>query len=200
MLSYLTFSHHSDQEIIQNLLQSGINRRKGEDELFSRFSYFIKEATGKYHLNEDEAFNAYSDSILSCIETISHGQFENRSSLKTYLYKVFHNKCVDILRKTTTNKRSVNHTSEITQMLLYMSDTAKSIVQELVERSDFEDMKRKLNELGENCRSLLMFFADGYTDKEIAQSMDYKSADVVKTSRLRCLEKLRHTYSLTQKP
>ena len=37
-------------------------------------------------------------------------------------------------------------------------------------------------------------FADGYNDKEIATAMEYKTADVVKTSRLRCLDKLRQLY------
>ena len=49
-------------------------------------------------------------------------------------------------------------------------------------------------ELGDNCKKLLAMFADGYSDKEIAVSMEYKTADVVKTSRLRCLDKLRQSY------
>jgi DNA-binding NarL/FixJ family response regulator len=34
-------------------------------------------------------------------------------------------------------------------------------------------------------------FEDGLTDKEIAQELSYNNAAVVKTTRLRCLEKLR---------
>ena len=198
MLSFITSSHSSDEDIIRKLTGAGSNKRKGEDELFSRFSYFIKSGMDRYHLKEDESFDAYSDTILSAIESISGGQFGNRSSLKTYLFKVFQNKCVDILRKSTTNKSSVNHTTDISNVLLHLSDSAKSIVQLLIEQSDFEEIKRKLNEIGNNCRSLLMMFAEGYTDKEISLSMEYKSADVVKTSRLRCLEKLRNLYLQTR--
>jgi RNA polymerase sigma-70 factor (ECF subfamily) len=198
MLSYLNFSNRSDQDILQNLKQGGNFRRKAEDRLFGAYSYFIREGMEKYHLTEEDAFDAYSDAVLAAIDTITRGSFESRSSLKTYVFKVFNNKCVDILRKNATNKSSVNRTSEITGILFHLSDSAKSVIQELIERSDVEDMKRKLNEIGENCRSLLMLFADGYPDKEIALSMDYKSADVVKTSRLRCLEKLRSLYSITK--
>jgi len=53
-----------------------------------------------------------------------------------------------------------------------------------------------MKELGENCREMLALFADGYSDKEIAVTMEYKTAEVVKTSRLRCLEKLRQSYNL----
>ena len=57
-------------------------------------------------------------------------------------------------------------------------------------------LKSKLNETGENCKQLLSMFAEGYNDKEIAATMEYKSADVVKTSRLRCLDRLRQLYNI----
>jgi RNA polymerase sigma-70 factor (ECF subfamily) len=52
-----------------------------------------------------------------------------------------------------------------------------------------------MNEMGENCRQLLGLWSESYSDKEIASIMEYKTADVVKTSRLRCLEKLRQLYT-----
>ena len=82
----------------------------------------------------------------------------------------------------------------IPDMLLQMADTAKSVIQEMMEKTDRELIKQKLNEIGQTCRQLLMQWAEGYSDKEIAASMEYKTADVVKTSRLRCLEKLRQLY------
>ena len=198
MLSYLTSSHSSDEEIIRKLTEAGSNKRKGEDELFSRYSYFVKVGMDRYHLKEDESFDAYSDTIISAIESISSEKFGHRSTLKTYLFQVFNNKCVDILRKNTTNKSSVNHTTEISNILFTLSENAKTIVEQLIEQSDFEEIKRKVSELGENCRSLLMMFAEGYSDKEISVTMEYKSADVVKTSRLRCLDKLRKLYTQTR--
>ena len=125
MLSYLTSSQVSDEDIIRNLTAAGKNKRKGEDDLFSRFVYFIKVGTERYKVKEDDAFDAYADTILSAIDSIRTGQFGNRSSLKTYVFKVFHNKCVDIVRKNATNKRSVNHTTTIDNMLSQLSDSAK---------------------------------------------------------------------------
>src|SRR5690349_16513813 len=99
MLSYLTSSRSGDEEIIRNLTAAGNNQRKGEDDLFSRFAYFIKVGVDRYKVTEDDSFDAYSDTIISAIDSIRSGQFESRSSLKTYIFKVFHNKCVDIVRK-----------------------------------------------------------------------------------------------------
>lgn len=185
-----------DLEIIDSLQQNNAGRRKAEEHLFNAFVYFIREGIRKYSLTEEDAFDVYSDTILSAIEKISTGLFEGRSSLKTYLFRIFHNKCVDQIRKLTTNKNKIHRTISTPDLLSQLSDSAKTIIQQLADRSDFEVLKLKLNELGDNCRRLLGLFADGYSDKEIAITMEYKTAEVVKTSRLRCLDKLRQSYNL----
>jgi len=187
--------YNADQQIIEDLRQGGAAKRKSEEQLFTIYSYFIQEGAQKHHLSEDEAFDAYSDSILSAIEELKKGTFEGRSSLKTWIYQIFHNKCVDLLRKKATNKNSVHLTTDISNMVFQLSDTSKSIVQRLVEKADHEFLRQKINELGENCQRLLVLAADGYSDKEIASLMEYKTTDVVKTSRLRCLDRLRKLYN-----
>jgi len=184
----------TEKEIADGLLQSGIIRNRAEEQLFRKYDYFIKEGIRKYSLSEDESFDAYSDSILSAILKITNRSFEGRSSLKTWIFQIFHNKCVDLLRKRSTNKSSVHQTVEITDMLHLLSDSARSVVQRMMDSSDRELLGRRLKEIGEQCRKLLLFWADGYPDKEIVVLMEYKTADVVKTSRLRCMEKLRQLY------
>jgi len=185
-----------DEEIIRQLKESKMVRRKAEEELFSRHIYFIKEGINKYSLDQEDAFNAYSDTIIQVIENVSADRFEKRSSLKTYLYRIFNNKCVDLIRKKTTNKSSVHQTAPISDMLTMISDPAKTIIQQLVEKNDVALLKQKLTEIGDICKQLLTMFAEEYNDKEIAVAMEYKSPDVVKTSRLRCLDKLRQLYNI----
>ncbi len=188
-------THHSfDRDIIDRLRQGGIDRKKGEEQLFSSYAYFIQQAMHNFSFTEDEAFNMYADTILAAITQVTSGTFQERSSLKTWLHQIFHNKCVDLVRKKATNKSSVHRALSIPDMLLQMADTAKSVIQEMMEKTDRELVKQKLKEIGETCRQLLMQWADGYSDREIAAAMEYKTADVVKTSRLRCLEKLRQLY------
>lgn len=189
-----SFFTNADQQLIENLRQEGVMKRKSEEQLFTTYDYFIRQGMHKHTLSEDEAFDAYSDTILSAIEKIRNGSFEGRSSLKTWLYQIFHNKCVDLLRKKTTNKNNVHQTASISDMLFQLSDTGKSVIQKLIDKADWDFLKQKLNELGDTCRQLLTLSADGYSDKEIGVLMEYKTADVVKTSRLRCLEKLRQFY------
>lgn len=184
----------NDDEMIRVIKENNIARREAENQLFNQYSYFIKDGMKKYSLAEEDAFTAYSDTILQTLDNIASLLFEQRSSLKTYLYRIFKNKCVDLIRKKTTNKRSIYQTAPLSEMMNMIADRAKNVIQQLIDKNDFDLLKTRLNELGENCRKLLLFFADGYNDKEIALFMEYKSADVVKTSRLRCLEKLRGLY------
>jgi RNA polymerase sigma factor (sigma-70 family) len=187
---------YSDQEIIEQLRQSGTDKRRSEEQLFNRFAYFVREGMTKHALSEDESFNAYSDTILAALENINKASFESRASLKTYLYQIFHNKCVDLLRKRTTNKNSVHRPEAISDRLMHLSDSARSVVQKLIDQADWNRLREKLNELEEKCRQILMFWGENYNDKEIATLLQYKTADVVKTSRLRCLEKLRKLYKV----
>jgi RNA polymerase sigma-70 factor (ECF subfamily) len=186
--------HYTDQEIISQLRQSGTDKRRSEEQLFNRFAYFIREGMSKHALSEDDSFDAYSDTILAAVENIGSDLFEARASLKTYLYQIFHNKCVDLLRKRTTNKYSVHRPGPVTERLMLISDTARSAIQKLIDQADWKLLREKLSQLEEKCRQLLMYWGDNYSDREIASLLQYKTADVVKTSRLRCLERLRKLY------
>jgi len=189
----------SDLEIIDNLQRDGLERRKAEDALFTRYAYFIEQAMHKYSFAEPDAFDIYSDTILSAIIKIIDRSFEGRSTLKTWLFQIFHNKCVDLIRKKTTNKSSVNRTISIPEVLTQVADSSKTVIQQMMDLTDKETIRQKLSELGDSCRKMLWQWAEGYSDKEIAAALDYKTADVVKTSRLRCLEKLRQLYKTQAK-
>ncbi|MFT3825333.1 MAG: RNA polymerase sigma factor [Chitinophagaceae bacterium] len=186
-------SSSGDRQIIENLQKNGLQKRKGEEELFSTYQYFIQQGMRKHSLSEQESFDAYSDAVLAAIEKITSGSFEGLSSLKTWLYQIFHNKCVDLFRKKTTNKNSVHQTISISG-LFHLTDNAQSIIQKLVDQTDFAILRQKLDNLGDACRQLLLLSADGNSDRQIATMMEYKTAEVVKTSRLRCLDRLRRLY------
>ena len=184
----------ADRQIIGLLRQKGLDKRKGEESLFNEYAYFIRDGMRKHRLSEEEAFDAYSDSVLVAIESISNETFKGDSSVKSYLYKIFHNKCVDLFRRNTTNKNTANRAQSIDDELLRLSDRSRSIIQTLIDKTDWKVLREKLGQLSDDCRKMLLLWADSYSDREIAALMEYKTADVVKTSRLRCLGKLRQLY------
>jgi len=184
----------NEREIINSILQGEKERNKGEEYLFNRYAYFIKEAVIKYSISYEDAFDLYSDSVISAIEKIRSHSFEERSSLKTWLHSIFHHKYVDFIRRKTTNKNSVHRFQNISDAIMQFSDESKTIIQQLITNTDYEMLKKKLLELGNNCQELLLLWANEYSDNEIVSFMSYKTANVVKTTRLRCLQKLRELY------
>jgi RNA polymerase sigma factor (sigma-70 family) len=184
-------SSYSEDSILQGLRSGGPRRPTYEKELYKSFFYFIKDVQIKYGLAEEDAASAYSDTIIVIINNIVCGKFEGRSSLKTYTYQIFHNKCVDLLRKATTNKGRLDNTLPLDSLVTELPDETKTAIQKLIANDERRQVMDKLNEIGDKCRELLLLFEDGYSDRAIAELMNYQSSDVVKTTRLRCLIKLK---------
>ncbi|HEY2580800.1 MAG TPA: sigma-70 family RNA polymerase sigma factor [Mucilaginibacter sp.] len=181
----------SENVILQGLKSVGFLRRTAEKELYKAFFYLIREAEKKYGIEEDDAASIYSDTVIAIINNIASGKFEGRSSLKTYIYQIFSNKCVDLLRKKTTNKGKLEDTMPYDSLIYELPDETRDIIQKLIAKDEKQEVLEKLNEIGDKCKELLLLFEDGFNDKEIAEFMKYQSADVVKTTRLRCIEKIR---------
>lgn len=184
----------SDADLMAGIRAGGTQRRLYENKLYEKYAYLIDVGSRKHRLSEDECASAYSDAVLTVIEHILTDRFEGRSELKTYLYQIFTNKCVDAIRKKTTNRSSVHDTFSLDDSLLQLPDATRPVIQQLVMQSDIDQLHRHLRELGEKCRSMILSWGEGYSDEEIAQTLGYNSAAVAKTSRLRCLEKLRDRF------
>ncbi|WP_018621040.1 RNA polymerase sigma factor [Spirosoma luteum] len=191
--------HLSDAEIIAGIQTGGSTRHSVENRLYEQYLYFIREGTRKHRLPEEDCVSAYDDTILAGIDHITTGRFKGQSKLETYLYQIFSNKCVDLIRKKTTNREQVHNAVSIDDTLLQLPDPARTVVQQLIIQSDIEQLHQHLEAIGDKCRQMLLAWGEGYTDDEIAQQMKYNTASVAKTSRLRCLEKLRESYTSTKK-
>lgn len=189
---------YTDSEILDGIKAGGSQRRKFENVLYEQYEHLIHDATYKHRLTEDESASAYSDTILSVIDHAITGRFEGRSGLKTYVYQIFSNKCVDLLRKNATNRGSVHNTLSLDDAILQIPDQARPAIQRLMEQYDADLLQQRLRSLSEKCRYMLLAHEDGYTDEEIAKELGYNSSDVAKTSRLRCLERLRELYRGTK--
>ncbi len=111
--------------------------------------------------------------------------------LKRICFQIFSNKCIDLIRKNTTNKQQVFKTAELPELMNQLPDAAKTAVEKMMNVEQKKMVKEMMETIGTRCKELLLLFEDGYTDKEIAEHLSYNNAAVVKTTRLRCLDKLR---------
>jgi RNA polymerase sigma factor (sigma-70 family) len=185
------FTMEKDREIMAGLLGGPKERASWERQFYQRYEYFIGQGCRKYRLSAQDSFSAYSDALLSAIHNVAAGKFDGSSTLKTYLFRIFSNKCIDLVRKNSINKATVHHSAQAPELLGQLPDKARSAIESLIHRNTMETLRENLRKLGEKCRELLLLFEDGFSDKEIALAMEYNNASVVKTTRSRCMEKLR---------
>ena len=179
-----------EAQIIDGLAAGGIRRRLSENKLFETYAYFVSEGVRKYRLDREESAGAYADAVLAAVGNIASGGFEQRASLKTYLFQIFSNKCVDLTRKKSTNKSKV-HQGTVWIDELPLPDDSRNILRRLMDASKLEAVKAQIARLGDKCQTMLLRWGEGYSDSELASELGYNSEAVAKTSRLRCLQKLR---------
>ena len=186
--------HLPDADIMAGIQAGGSTRHSVENRLYEKFLFMIRAGERKHQLTYEDCVSAYDDAIMAVIDHISTGRFLGKSKLETYLYQLFMNKCVDLIRKKTTNREQVHNAMSIDDSLLQLPDSAQTVVQQLITQNDAEKLHQHLQSLGDKCRQMLLAWGEGYSDEEIAQQMKYNTASVAKTSRLRCLERLRDAY------
>jgi len=183
-----------DEDIIAGIRQDYPQRQVWENKLYIKFRYLIKDAVWKHKLQEDDASMAYSDALLTAIQHIHAGSFEQRCSLKTYIYRIYQNKCIDRLRAGQSAKRQTNQMEELDTYLESLPDQQQDILRSLCVKYEVASLKQRIQLMDERCKKIILAWGEGYRDKEIAEELGYQSAAVVKTSRLRCLEKLKKSY------
>ena len=186
-----------DVQILEGLKAGYSERIASEKDLYLLYNYFINEGCRKYHITRDDSFSMYNDAVLAAIHNIVSGKFDGHASLKTYLFQIFSNKCIDLIRKSTTNKQQVNNSAGVPDLLEQMPDNARTVIERLIDAQKIKALKAQLEQIGEKCKEILLLFEDGLTDKEIATTLLYNNAAVAKTTRLRCLEKLRERMGVT---
>ncbi len=179
-----------DASIIDGLINNPHQRARFEKELYLQYEYFIREGCRKFHLTHEDSFSAYSDTVLAAINNIINNRFDQKFSLKTYLFQIFHNKCVDLVRKISNNREQVHQSSVVPELMGHLPDTVKSVIEKLVSQEEISMVTKYLDSVNDKCKELLLLSVEGYSDKEIAEKLSYNNAAVAKTSRLRCREKI----------
>ena len=98
-----------DESLLKAIQKSGKEGQKAENQLFKKYTGLITRGKRKHELTEDEALDAYSDTMLIVFNHIRNNAFKGNSSLKTYIIGIFNKKCIDAFRKKTTAKSRVHH-------------------------------------------------------------------------------------------
>lgn len=178
-----------DKALIKGLKNNGTERQRFENYLYDTHTYLVKVGMKKHRITEEQSLMAYTDTILAVIKNIETDKFKGESRVKTYITGIFYRKCVDLIRKETTNKKEILPIDDF----FTISNKVKSALEQLILNEKVESVSNKIKQLGQKCKTILEKWAAGYSDKEIANitALAFKSAATVKTTRHRCLAKLK---------
>lgn len=151
---------------------------------------FVKFSQFKYNLTSSEAEDAYSNAILACIRNVKNQKFERKSSLKTYLKKIFVNKSYDELRKRPTNKSIPIHEHvKITDQTVQIEDPSTTLE---IQDEATNMIEGPMRLLPDNCRALILALV--YYEREPEEVMSefgYKDRKALSDRKRYCLNILR---------
>ncbi len=182
----------TDEIFIQNILAGGKTAQLAEKKLFNQFTGLIVKGQREHELSKDEAYDAYAEAVLTVFQHIRSKKFKGKSSLKTYLNRIFNNKCIDLFRKKTTNKSRVHYwTDDLTAI---SNHQAHQNVQKYLEDQELiTQLEKSLQKLGKVCKQIILEYAYGFSFEEIAARLNppFKNGTTVKSKKSQCMKKLK---------
>lgn len=144
-------------------------------------------------ITNEDIEEAYDDAIMALNDNVETGKLtELTCSLQTYINHIGKNKVIDSLRKKKISTVSYSDSE----------NDWYSKAQEVVESCDEEDEKllivlKIVEAMTEPCKTILFYFYHlEYSMKLIAEKMGLKDSDSAKTSKNRCMKKLKDTTEL----
>jgi RNA polymerase sigma factor (sigma-70 family) len=173
----------NEHEIIQNILQGGTHMEKCLETFYKENARFVPVMKKKYGLTLEESVDAYADAIIDFKQQVRNQQFRQMSKCSTYLYSIFNNKCIDILRKKTTY-------TIINDLPENLKDQSPDIVQTLTMKVEKTYLDNLMDMLGSRCRDILMDWNDGYSMDEIAARNGLLNENVARSKRYTCMQQL----------
>jgi RNA polymerase sigma factor (sigma-70 family) len=172
----------TDQEFIDRIHTGGSVMNKTVEWFYHEHFNLVYQMIGARKLLKEEAMDAYSDAVTAFIENIRVNKFRGDSKCTTYFIRIFNNKCIDIIRKNTTNRTDRNTIS------------LENVRTELIQRDVDEDQNIGFSDffvqLSEICKEVLMDWSDGYAMEDIAVRNGLRNAHTARSKRYNCFKQL----------
>jgi RNA polymerase sigma-70 factor (ECF subfamily) len=169
----------TEKKLLDNILSGGVLMQKAAESFYLENYKLVYNAKG---ISREEALDAYSDSVTAFVENVRNRLFKGESKSSTYFIRIFNNKCIDVLRKKTTNK-SKQITMSIEELKTDLPDIE-------VTNEEHTDLTAYFNELSDVCREVLMDWSDGYSMDDIAERNGLKNAHTARSKRYNCFQQL----------
>lgn len=180
--------HYKDEDYIQGILAGGKLRDDALSALFDNYIGLIYKFHKEKKLSLEQVKDVYIDSIIQIDENIRTGKFRKESKLSTYFYSIFSFKCIDISRKSSTNREE-----SLSGLPYDPLDPYFGILQNIIQEEDHRILAKALDKLNPGCRDLLIdIYFEELSAAEIVKKSGYKNTRTVASKKFTCLSQLRN--------
>lgn len=166
--------------------------RKGDERVMEEvyFKYrdeFVGWSKTKFGIQEEDALDHYQETLTIFFEKVMNGSIQSiESSLKTYLFGIGKNK---VKQRFDEEDKKDRHEPGVVEHYQFLAKEDESSVQYEEARSQTEEL---FHTIGEACKEILrLFYFEKRSMSEISLIMGHKSEAVSRTTKKRCLEKIR---------
>ncbi|MBL7873685.1 MAG: sigma-70 family RNA polymerase sigma factor [Cyclobacteriaceae bacterium] len=125
---------------------------------------------------EEEALDVYQDALVVFWQKARSGNLVMTAKISTYIYSV----CQNLWRKELDRKKRLSNEEKDSPQVMDMDGPEREKI-----------MAKCLNQLGETCRKVLMYYYfDEMSMQEIAEKLGFANTDTAKTKKYKCKQKL----------
>jgi len=174
----------TDAELVDSLVQSN------NSDAAIRFLYREHfELLSRYVLNnsgsEQDAEDIFQEVIIAFVNLVKAGKFRGESTIKTFLFSLNKNIWLNELKRRGRAMAREEKYEKLNEQSSLTADQSMEL------RQSKADLLKVMDELGENCKKiLLLFYYENRSMKEIVEFLPYENEQVVRNKKSKCLKKL----------
>jgi len=159
-------------EVLVSLYQNQVLRTK------------IENVVAKYGSQQSDQNMIFNSTLIQFVKTvINNRDLTIHSSLYSYMCGIA--KYILLNERKKINQTRTENIDD--QYDIKTDHTPESLI---IDQSKIDQLHDLLQKLGKNCKAVLMYWANGYSMKEIATMMNYKSDMMAKKKKYKCFKEL----------
>lgn len=163
------FKEGKHQEALQTLYKTVLPKVR---------SYVLKN-----NGNADDGNDIFQDAVVILFKQIKSNELDIKQSVEGYLFTISRNLWI--------NKAKRDARTDYREEVPEQDIVSDNVLGKLISKEREESIKHVFSQLGQKCAQLLKYiFYDGYSLAEVADLMEFSSAEVAHTSNYRCKKKL----------
>ena len=167
----------ADAELVERYLAGDMT---AFDELMIRYERQIYRVCYRFVENRDDAMDLAQEVFIKAFEHL--GSFRRESSLKTWLYRIAVNHCINHVKK---------HSQEFVEVTEHIGSLPASVQSRLEDREQREQLRRLVKQLPPKQKAILELRINEQLSYEEIARISGRSISTIKASVFFALEKLR---------